>query len=95
VAIARALVTEPSLILADEPTGNLDSRTSLEIMALFQALNAEGVTVLLVTHEADIARYARRMVELRDGRIIRDEAVADRREASHDLARFQEPVEIP
>jgi putative ABC transport system ATP-binding protein len=95
VAIARALVTEPSLILADEPTGNLDSRTSLEIMALFQALNGEGVTVLLVTHEADLARYARRTVELRDGRIVRDEAVTDRREASRDLDRFQEPVETP
>jgi putative ABC transport system ATP-binding protein len=76
VAIARALVMQPSLILADEPTGNLDTQTSNEVMALFQELNAEGVTVLLVTHEPDIARYARRVIELRDGMIIRDEIVA-------------------
>jgi putative ABC transport system ATP-binding protein len=68
-------VTQPSLLLADEPTGNLDSKTSLEIMGLFQELNAEGVTILLVTHETDIASYADRIVELRDGRILRDERV--------------------
>ena len=85
VAIARALVTEPTLLLADEPTGNLDSRTSVEIMALFQALNDQGITVLLVTHERDIAQYAKRIVEMRDGRIIRDEPVADRRIAADDL----------
>jgi putative ABC transport system ATP-binding protein len=85
VAIARALVTEPTLLLADEPTGNLDSRTSVEIMALFQALNDGGITVLLVTHEPDIAQYARRIVEVRDGRIIRDEPVIDRRIAADDL----------
>jgi putative ABC transport system ATP-binding protein len=73
VAIARALVNKPSILLADEPTGNLDSRTSLEIITLFQELNAEGVTVLLVTHEADIARYTRRLVQLSDGMIVRDE----------------------
>jgi len=73
VAIARALVTEPLLILADEPTGALDSRTSLEIMALFQALNRQGMTVVLVTHEADVARFARRILRFRDGRILRDE----------------------
>jgi putative ABC transport system ATP-binding protein len=88
VAIARALVTEPSLILADEPTGNLDTKTSFEIIALFQALNAEEVTVILVTHEPDIARYARRMVELRDGRVIRDETVAEPPSAAGDLAPF-------
>jgi len=93
VAIARALVTEPSLILADEPTGNLDTRTSIEIIALFQALNAEGVTILLVTHEADIAQYARRAVELRDGRVIRDEAVSALREAALDLGRPGTAVE--
>ncbi len=93
VAIARALVTEPSLVLADEPTGNLDSRTSLEVMALFQALNDEGVTVLLVTHESDISHHAKRIVELRDGRVIRDEAVGDRRDAGKDLNRLAEPVE--
>lgn len=86
VAIARAIVTRPRLLLADEPTGNLDSRTSVEIMALFQELNDEGITILLVTHEHDIADYARRILEVRDGRIIRDHAVANRRIASDDLA---------
>jgi putative ABC transport system ATP-binding protein len=89
VAIARALVTEPTLLLADEPTGNLDSRTSVEIMALFQALNDQGITVLLVTHEPDIAQYATRIVEVRDGRIIRDEPVVDRRIAADDLEQLQ------
>ena len=73
VAIARALVTEPLLILADEPTGALDSRTSLEIMALLQELNRQGMTVVLVTHEPDIARFARRMLAFRDGRVVQDE----------------------
>jgi putative ABC transport system ATP-binding protein len=86
VAIARALVTKPALVLADEPTGNLDSRTSLEVMALFQKLNDEGTTILLVTHEHDIAHYARRIVELRDGRIVRDVPVRDRRIAVEDAA---------
>jgi putative ABC transport system ATP-binding protein len=86
VAIARALVTAPTLVLADEPTGNLDSRTSIEIMALFQELNQQGITILLVTHEPDIARYAKRIVDMRDGRIIRDHAVPDRRNAAADLA---------
>jgi putative ABC transport system ATP-binding protein len=85
VAIARALVTQPTVLLADEPTGNLDSRTSLEVMALFQALNDQGITVLLVTHEPDIAQYATRTVEVRDGRIIRDEPVAERRVAALDV----------
>ncbi|MGQ0544411.1 MAG: ABC transporter ATP-binding protein [Betaproteobacteria bacterium] len=76
VAIARALVTEPLLILADEPTGALDSRTSLEIMAVFQELNRQGMTVLVVTHENDVARFARRILRFRDGRIVRDEANA-------------------
>jgi putative ABC transport system ATP-binding protein len=74
VAIARALVTEPLLILADEPTGALDSRTSLEIMALLQELNRQGMTVVLVTHEPDIARYAARILGFRDGRIVQDES---------------------
>jgi len=86
VAIARALVTEPALVLADEPTGNLDSRTSIEVMALFQALNEQGITIVLVTHEPDVAVYAKRIVEVRDGRIRRDEPVKNRRNAAEDLA---------
>jgi putative ABC transport system ATP-binding protein len=73
VAIARALVNEPVLILADEPTGALDSRTGLEIMALFQRLNADGMTVVLVTHEADVARFAERVLHFHDGELVRDE----------------------
>jgi putative ABC transport system ATP-binding protein len=72
VAIARALVTKPRLLLADEPTGNLDSKTSVEIMALFQELGREGITILLVTHEPDIARYAKRVLVLRDGLVVED-----------------------
>ena len=72
VAIARALVADPKIILADEPTGNLDSRTSVEVMALFQELGRQGITVILVTHEADIARYASRVVMMRDGLILSD-----------------------
>jgi putative ABC transport system ATP-binding protein len=88
VAIARALVTEPTLLLADEPTGNLDSRTSVEVMALFQELNQQGITIVLVTHEPDIAQYASRIIEVRDGRIIRDEPVLGRRNAATDLPTF-------
>ncbi len=73
VAIARALVTEPLLILADEPTGALDSRTSLEIMSLLQELNRQGMTVVLVTHEPDVARFARRILGFLDGRVVQDE----------------------
>ena len=85
VAIARALVTRPAVLLADEPTGNLDSRTSVEVMALFQELNERGLTVLLVTHESDVAAYAGRTVELRDGLVLRDEPVRGRRRAAEDL----------
>ena len=72
VAIARALVNEPSLLLADEPTGNLDSRTSEEIMALVDDLHASGNTVVMVTHENDIAAHAKRVIRLRDGKVIED-----------------------
>ena len=86
VAIARALVNRPSLVLADEPTGNLDSRTSIEIMGIFQDLNAHGITIILVTHEHDISQYATRVIEMRDGVIIGDVPVRDRRDARRDLA---------
>jgi putative ABC transport system ATP-binding protein len=85
VAIARALVTQPTLLLADEPTGNLDSRTSIEVMALFQALNEQGITVIIVTHEPDIAQYAHRVIEVRDGQIMKDHAVAAPRSAANDV----------
>jgi len=86
VAIARALINEPVLILADEPTGALDTRTSVEIMALFQELNRTGITVVVVTHEPDVARYAGRILSFRDGRVTRDEAMAAPLEARQFLA---------
>nr|WP_273702728.1 ABC transporter ATP-binding protein [Thermoanaerobacter sp. A7A] len=86
VAIARALVNNPSIILADEPTGNLDSFSGEEIMAVFQRLNREGVTVLLVTHELDIAKHAKRIITLRDGCITRDEKIDNPLEAADILA---------
>jgi len=76
VAVARALVNDPVLLLADEPTGNLDTRTSVEIMAILQALNRSGITIVLVTHEEDIARYARRVLHFRDGELVKDQPVA-------------------
>jgi putative ABC transport system ATP-binding protein len=85
VAIARALVNDPILLLADEPTGNLDTRTSIGIMALLQELHRGGLTIVVVTHEPDIARYAERILTFRDGRLIGDEPVRDRREARADL----------
>jgi putative ABC transport system ATP-binding protein len=88
VAIARALVNNPRLLLADEPTGNLDSRTSIEIMGVFQNLNAQGMTVVMVTHELDIAHYSTRMVIMRDGRIVSDEAVRDRLSAPEELRKL-------
>ena len=91
VAIARALVNQPAIVLADEPTGNLDSHTTLGVLALFQQLNREGLTLVLVTHETEVARYASRLVELRDGRVRRDEAVIAPRDAAADLAAL--PVE--
>jgi putative ABC transport system ATP-binding protein len=85
VAIARAIVNEPSFILADEPTGNLDTRTSVEVMAVFQQLHAQGKTVILVTHEPDIAQYAHRHITFRDGRIIADKINPSPRNAETDL----------
>ncbi len=82
VAIARSLVNEPAILLADEPTGNLDSKTSEEVMAIFQALNDEGKTVVLITHEPDIAQFARRIVTFRDGKVLSDVAVTDRKRAA-------------
>jgi putative ABC transport system ATP-binding protein len=79
VAIARALVTKPSILLADEPTGNLDSKTGKDIMALFDTLHSEGNTIVLVTHEEDIAEHAHRAIRLRDGKVERDEPVKNRR----------------
>ena len=75
VAIARALVNQPRILLADEPTGNLDSRTSVEVMEIFQKLNADGLTIVLVTHEPDIAQFAKREIVFRDGQIRRDDVV--------------------
>ena len=88
VAIARALVNDPKLLLADEPTGNLDSRTSIEIMGIFQRLNEQGMTVGMVTHELDIARYCRRVIVMRDGLIRSDEPVKERLIATEELAKL-------
>jgi putative ABC transport system ATP-binding protein len=88
VAIARALVTSPSIVLADEPTGNLDSRSGIEVMALLQQLNAAGITVVVVTHDANVARHGQRIIELRDGAVVRDAAVTDRLDASKELVQL-------
>jgi putative ABC transport system ATP-binding protein len=88
VAIARALVNDPEVVLADEPTGNLDSRTSVEIMGIFQQLNERGITIIMVTHEADIAAYARRNVVMRDGLILKDFSVARRLDAATELGKI-------
>jgi len=85
VAIARALVTEPSIVLADEPTGNLDSRSGIEVMSILQELNAQGITVVLVTHDARVARHAQRVVHISDGRIVLNEVVAARIMARDEL----------
>ena len=81
VAIARALVTDPLMLLADEPTGALDTQTSLDIMSIFQSLNDDGITMVVVTHEPDIAEYAARRIIFRDGQVIEDKAVKSRRRA--------------
>jgi putative ABC transport system ATP-binding protein len=93
VAIARALVNNPKLLLADEPTGNLDSRTSIEVMGIFQRLNARGLTIVLVTHEMDIAEYGTRILRFRDGRVQSDTAVEQRRDAALELVKLEADVD--
>ena len=93
VAIARALCNEPALVLADEPTGNLDTRTSAEIMGVFQNLNERGITIVMVTHELDIASYTRRIVVMRDGVILTDNPVARRLSAAEELQRVAQAHE--
>ena len=88
VAIARALVNNPQVLLADEPTGNLDSKTSVEVMGVFQKLNEQGITILMVTHELDIAHYCKRNLILRDGRMVSDVSVKDRLIAEHEMRKL-------
>ena len=90
VAVARALVNQPAMLLADEPTGNLDSRTSIEIMGVFQKLNDEGITIIMVTHELDIARYTRRNVVMRDGCVVSDVPVTRRLNAKDELRQLDQ-----
>ncbi len=90
VAIARALANNPALLLADEPTGNLDTQTSIEIMGLFQKLNEQGITIVMVTHELDIARYTKRNIVMRDGRVVGDNQVAARLNAEEEMRRIRE-----
>ncbi len=94
VAIARALTNQPALILADEPTGELDTRTSIEIMAILQRLNNSGITIVMVTHERDIAAYCKRNILFRDGKVITDRLVEERRIALDDLAAIAQAREI-
>ena len=94
VAIARAIANQPSVLLADEPTGNLDSRTSAEIMTVFQSLNQRGITIVMVTHELDIARFARRNVFMRDGLILKDAPVTEPLDSHEGLARWKRAEQI-
>src|SRR5213078_3224767 len=96
VAIARALINDPEVLLADEPTGNLDSRTSVEVMGIFQSLNDKGITIIMVTHEADIASYARRNIVMKDGLVRNDSLVENRLNAVAELERVsaEDPLEV-
>jgi putative ABC transport system ATP-binding protein len=85
VAIARSLINDPVLLLADEPTGNLDSRTSCEILGIFQRLNDQGITILMVTHEPEVANHAKRIIVMRDGKILTDTQVQNRLQAADEL----------
>jgi putative ABC transport system ATP-binding protein len=89
VAIARGLVNQPALLLADEPTGNLDSQTSIEIMGVFQKLNDQGITIVMVTHELDIASYTKRNIIMRDGKVLTDEPVKHRLNAENELHKLR------
>jgi putative ABC transport system ATP-binding protein len=89
-AIARALVNEPQVLLADEPTGNLDTKTSVEVMGVFQKLNSQGITIIMVTHELDIAHYCKRNLVLRDGLIVSDIQIKDRLIAEDEIKRIKE-----
>lgn len=93
VAIARALVNDPAIILADEPTGNLDSKTSVEVFNLFQKLNDEGITIIMVTHERDFAMFAKRIIEMRDGKVIKDAVIKNRLSAEDELNKILTEVE--
>jgi ABC-type lipoprotein export system ATPase subunit len=95
VALARALVNRPAILLADEPTGNLDSRTSVEIMSILQDLNARGLTIVLVTHEADIAAYCKRQVVFRDGQVVQDTVNSVPRSARQELTLLPPPEGMP
>ena len=89
MAIARALANHPTLLLAADPTGNLDTRTSAEIMGVFQKLNEQSITIVMVTHELDVAQYTKRMIVMRDGKVVGDSPVANRSNAEKELSRLQ------
>jgi len=94
VAIARALVTEPSIVLADEPTGNLDSKSGIEVMTILQELNSQGITVVIVTHDARVARHAQRVIHVRDGRVVLNECVEDRIMAEQENALIDKELAV-